>query len=673
MRSDEASEGPKLLASSIIEDVKRKGTVSEIISRLGEHEKFIRDVKSGKVGGGSSGGGGAGTGYPVHAIGYDELAVAFSTSSTSYTDVTGFTTTIVTTETCTIIAYVSGAIAEDNGAGGAPTTDFRLMIGGVAQTAGTQPTLNSANAQFPLSCLFIRTGVAAGSIITKAQMKIDDGTETAYCRGELVVIAISETLGGGGSGTGDVVGPASSVDNRVVTFDGTTGKLIKDSGILITSLALLASPAFTGTPTAPTAAAGTSTTQLATTAFVTGAIREKLTAARTYYVRTDGSNSNTGLVDSAAGAFLTIQKAIDVANANLDFAGFTVTVQVRDGTYTGNAILKTMVGMAGPASFVIQGNAATPANVVISTTSASCFVLSGPNVQGYVKNLKVQTTTAGMGFDVIGGATLYWSNITFGVVANYQISLNNARSQFVGSGGYAITGGATFHIFMTGTSYLQAESIGTVTLTGTPAFIVFLYAEAGSVARINGNTYSGAATGQRYTAISNSFIFVNGAAETYLPGSTVGNLADGGRYDSLAEYTRNAAQFDKTNTTLADITGMTANVKAGRTYRFRALLYTSSNVASGVKAAIAGTCTATAIRYEGWCMAANVLTGQTRATALGTAVAAVTAQTVALITIEGTITVNAAGTLTVQFADNAGVNTSSVLVGSHFEVLDITP
>lgn len=34
-----------------------------------------------------------------------------------------------------------------------------------------------------------------------------------------------------GAGTGDVVGPASSTDNRVAVFDGVTGKLIKDSGL----------------------------------------------------------------------------------------------------------------------------------------------------------------------------------------------------------------------------------------------------------------------------------------------------------------------------------------------------------------------------------------------------------------------------------------------------------
>jgi hypothetical protein len=37
-----------------------------------------------------------------------------------------------------------------------------------------------------------------------------------------------------GSGSGDVVGPASSVDNSIAIFDGTTGKLIQDSGVALT-------------------------------------------------------------------------------------------------------------------------------------------------------------------------------------------------------------------------------------------------------------------------------------------------------------------------------------------------------------------------------------------------------------------------------------------------------
>lgn len=39
--------------------------------------------------------------------------------------------------------------------------------------------------------------------------------------------------GAAGAGTGDVLGPSSSVNNRVALFDGTTGKLLKDSGVAL--------------------------------------------------------------------------------------------------------------------------------------------------------------------------------------------------------------------------------------------------------------------------------------------------------------------------------------------------------------------------------------------------------------------------------------------------------
>jgi hypothetical protein len=52
-------------------------------------------------------------------------------------------------------------------------------------------------------------------------------------------------------------------------------------GIDLTGYAPKASPTFTGTPAAPTAAAGTNSTQLATTAFVNTAISNKITYGTT--------------------------------------------------------------------------------------------------------------------------------------------------------------------------------------------------------------------------------------------------------------------------------------------------------------------------------------------------------------------------------------------------------
>lgn len=55
-------------------------------------------------------------------------------------------------------------------------------------------------------------------------------TTTSYGRGllSLADAAAARTYIGAGTGSGDVVGPASAVDGHIVQFDGTTGKLIKD-------------------------------------------------------------------------------------------------------------------------------------------------------------------------------------------------------------------------------------------------------------------------------------------------------------------------------------------------------------------------------------------------------------------------------------------------------------
>ena len=76
-------------------------------------------------------------------------------------------------------------------------------------------------------------------------------------------------------GSAITAGMISAGDTAVFMYDGTQYDLL----CIDKTYASLDSPAFTGTPTAPTAAPGTNTTQIATTAFVATAIDNAITAA----------------------------------------------------------------------------------------------------------------------------------------------------------------------------------------------------------------------------------------------------------------------------------------------------------------------------------------------------------------------------------------------------------
>ncbi len=115
-------------------------------------------------------------------------------------------------------------------------------------------------------------------IFTRAGDKGADGTGVGNFIGSASsvadnIVTFAGTTGKVGKDSGVAVGslvtgPASAIGDNLATFNGATGKVVKDSGIAVSSLAPKASPAFTGTPTAPSAAPGTNTTQIATTAFV---------------------------------------------------------------------------------------------------------------------------------------------------------------------------------------------------------------------------------------------------------------------------------------------------------------------------------------------------------------------------------------------------------------------
>jgi len=254
-------------------------------------------------------------------------------------------------------------------------------------------------------------------------------------------------------------------------------------------------------------------------------IRERLLAPRTYYVRTDGNDSNTGLVNTAGGAFLTLQKAATLIERTLDLAGQTVTVQVADGTYTGGVLLPNYVG-GGSVSF--EGNAGAPANVLISTTGTYCFGLAAPR-KFTLSGFKLQTTTAGNGIRATDGGRIDHSNMNFGVCAQAHVRVTYGAI-VAAVGNYTISGSAPSHIEFTEGGNC-ACSDRTLTLTGTPNFpAAFVFGRGPSNLLLNTITFIGAATGVRYNLINGASCYVAGASSTYLPGNSAGTITAGGIY-----------------------------------------------------------------------------------------------------------------------------------------------
>ena len=251
-----------------------------------------------------------------------------------------------------------------------------------------------------------------------------------------------------------------------------------------------------------------------------GGGRETLTADRTYYVRTDGSDSNNGLANTSGGAFLTIQKAINVICETLDTSIYTAYMQIADGTYTAANILKSHIGSL---PYVIQGNASTPANVHLNVTGA-CFASSDNRVTAKIRNMKLTSTSAAV-YSSAGIIELA-EGIEFGTATGGHIS-----TQYQGyincTANYTISGGGGYHMQAANGAKIRNPN-KTITITGSPSFST-AFAVASNVSHIVclGNTYSGSATGVRFSVTMNATI---DSGATTLPGNSAGTTATGGQY-----------------------------------------------------------------------------------------------------------------------------------------------
>lgn len=259
--------------------------------------------------------------------------------------------------------------------------------------------------------------------------------------------------------------------------------------------------------------------------------RERLIANRTYYVRTDGSDSNAGLANNAGGAFLTIQKAYDTI-VSLDLGGYTVTIQIADGTYS--AGLSIASPWTGGGRVTVQGNASTPANVLVNCAASSCIRVDA-TLPGLltVKDMKLISPGGGStGIDHQGIGTIAYSNIDFGACASWHIAAGKPGAFIDCIGNYSISGNAAGHMLAAYGGQIRCTG-RTITLAGTPAFALgFVYVTRGGLLDAEVDTFSGAATGSRYSIDSGGIVYTGGGGASYFPGSSSGSggTTSGGGY-----------------------------------------------------------------------------------------------------------------------------------------------
>jgi hypothetical protein len=218
------------------------------------------------------------------------------------------------------------------------------------------------------------------------------------------------------------------------------------------------------------------------------------------------------LSNTSGGAFLTIQKAIDVVSA-LDISVYNATITIT-GTFTEAVVLKSLVG-SGKA--VLSGG-----------TIQNSHLIKGDYTGTW--EINGVTLNAGSGNNAvdISGGSLVIDGATFGS-GNIHIFSSGSANVLLKS--YTINGGGYGHYYAYSNGRIQrfnSSATATVPLTGTPAFTIFATASRGGIIDLNpfasSFVFSGSATGQRYLAESTGIIYSPTGGSNYYPGNTPGSV-----------------------------------------------------------------------------------------------------------------------------------------------------
>lgn len=193
-----------------------------------------------------------------------------------------------------------------------------------APTSASTNPVTSGGVYTALANRKIWTGVCNSSgTATAKTATLDDATGFSLTTGVMILIRFTNTndypsftlnvnntgdkgvrVYDGGSATNNShLKSIGSNEPVLLVYNGTDWIMGPAACGLTRRLAPKASPAFTGTPTAPTAASGTNTTQIATTAFVTTAVANAVTGSASFQGTVNTGTDISGLTSYTKGMY----------------------------------------------------------------------------------------------------------------------------------------------------------------------------------------------------------------------------------------------------------------------------------------------------------------------------------------------------------------------------------